>query len=1329
MDRILRIAMAAARWAAGVAALLAVALAILLYTPPGHRALGLIVARLTDGAVTIEGLDGDLPNHLRARSVDIADSKGVWLRIEGLALDWNALAAIGDRYSIQTAAATRIVALRRPVAKESKGRTPEIDIHRLDAPDIELARSIAGRAARLRAGGSFRYSGASSVAADLLIERLDKRGRYMARGSIDGDSANGVLNVSEGSDGLLAALLGLPGLGPVDLEARAGSAGAASRVAFRLSAGALTARGGGAIRPAARHADIDVALSAPAMRPSADLAWRSLAMDAHVHGDFEAPRIEARLAVLGAEAFATKADEFRAQLTGADGTLELFGAAIGLAIPGQRRDVFSHAPVVFLARADLDKPSRPVAFVASHALLTVEGRAQTRGPPHLSLNAQIPSLAPFAAMANQTLAGSARFSLEAAQDDGRTTLRLNGRVETLGEGALARALGRNATIKAEAALSESELLHSSVAIDAAALRFDAQGSFRRKRLDYRVELQLSDLARLVPTLDGSASFSGTIAGPLESAVTRLTGRAWVASKGFKRRQIDLSGSATGFPRLRQAQLRVSGSLNDAPISARADLAGGKGRSALTASVAWKSLRASTDLSLSPDAAGKVAIDVGSLADIGPFLSMRLGGALAARADLSGKGASRAANVEAKASNLHIDDAKAGVLTASGRISDPFGAPSLSLGLTARDVSAFGLSGEGAAKLGGPFKALAISLDVTLDDRSGAPVSIGGAGTLDANGRRFALGRLALSWRGRKASLAEPATFDFARGLSVDRFAIVADGGTARLSGRLSPDLSAQVSARSLPAGLLSPLLSQPLEGTISADARLAGTLDAPRGSYDIAVRGLAARAYSATTTANIDAKGVLDGRNATVEAAASAGASAHLSAGGVIPLRAAGAITMRASGTLDLSIVNPLIAAEGRRVRGTASVDLHADGTLSAPRIEGGASVKGGEFQDYARGARLRAITADIRVEGTRLRIADLTASAGPGTIKGSGSIDLSAPGTPVDVSLRLDNAQPIASDLLTARASGDLRVAGALRGSVAISGTLDVSRATIDIPERFPPQIAVLDVRRKGWKPPPEAKGGDVALDIALSTSGPIFVRGRGLDADMSGDIRLGGTIAAPVATGKFEMNRGTVTLAGQTLTFTTGKLGFDGAGIRNRLDPSLDFVAQSASGGVTATLAVGGHASAPKITLSSAPQLPQDEVLARLLFQQSAKQLTPLQLAQIAQAIAALGGVGTGFDPLGALRKSLGLDRLSIGSASGGASGSQTETTVEGGKYVSRNVYVGAKQTLSGSSLVQVQVDLTKKLKAQATISTGSNATATKGSAAIDNGSSVGLTYEFEY
>ena len=207
--------------------------------------------------------------------------------------------------------------------------------------------------------------------------------------------------------------------------------------------------------------------------------------------------------------------------------------------------------------------------------------------------------------------------------------------------------------------------------------------------------------------------------------------------------------------------------------------------------------------------------------------------------------------------------------------------------------------------------------------------------------------------------------------------------------------------------------------------------------------------------------------------------------------------------------------------------------------------------------------------------------------------------------------------------------------------------------------------------------------------------------------------------------MRRGTLTVAGQVLDFTTGKVSFDGSGVRNRLDPTLNFVAQTSSGGVTATLTVGGYASAPKISLSSSPQLPQDEVLAHLLFQQSAKQLTPLQLAQIAQGLAALSGISNGFDPVASVRGGLGLDRLAVS----GGSGVTTGTTVEAGKYVSRNIYVGARQGLSGGTQAQVQVDITRTLKAQATISTGTSANATQGATAQDNGSSIGLSYQFEY
>jgi translocation and assembly module TamB len=336
----------------------------------------------------------------------------------------------------------------------------------------------------------------------------------------------------------------------------------------------------------------------------------------------------------------------------------------------------------------------------------------------------------------------------------------------------------------------------------------------------------------------------------------------------------------------------------------------------------------------------------------------------------------------------------------------------------------------------------------------------------------------------------------------------------------------------------------------------------------------------------------------------------------------------------------------------------------------------------------------------------------------------------PIDIRLEAKDARPIASNLMTASMSGTLALSGGLKSGMILTGRTQVTSGEINLPDSFPPDIAVLDVRRRGQPPPPPPpRQTSVKLDLSIRTTGPVFVRGHGMDAEMGGTIQVSGTSGAPVVSGGLTLNRGTYTVAGQTLDFTSGRIRFDGTGPRSRLDPSLDFTAQTVSGGVTATLNITGYASAPKIALSSTPQLPQDEIVAHLLFQQSVKQLTPLQLASIAQAAAAMGGIGGGFNPLGAVRRTLGLDRLSVGSVQGGASGNESQTTVEAGRYVTRNVYVGVKQNLSGGTQTQVQLDITRRLKAQATLSTGTSTVTTQGNALQDNGSSVGLSYQFEY
>src|SRR5262249_21348622 len=154
------------------------------------------------------------------------------------------------------------------------------------------------------------------------------------------------------------------------------------------------------------------------------------------------------------------------------------------------------------------------------------------------------------------------------------------------------------------------------------------------------------------------------------------------------------------------------------------------------------------------------------------------------------------------------------------------------------------------------------------------------------------------------------------------------------------------------------------------------------------------------------------------------------------------------------------------------------------------------------------------------------------------------------------------------------------------------------------------------------------------------VFVRGRGLDADLGGTIKVQGTAANPQPSGGLSLQHGSFSLAGQTLNFTEGSVDFIGAGLA---DPALHFVATTQGNNVTATLTVAGTARKPKITLSSSPSLPQDEILAQILFQRSVNSLSPFEVAQIAAAIASFSGGTSGLDPLADLRKSLGLDRLS--------------------------------------------------------------------------------------
>ncbi len=483
------------------------------------------------------------------------------------------------------------------------------------------------------------------------------------------------------------------------------------------------------------------------------------------------------------------------------------------------------------------------------------------------------------------------------------------------------------------------------------------------------------------------------------------------------------------------------------------------------------------------------------------------------------------------------------------------------------------------------------------------------------------------------------------------------------------------------------------------------------------------------------------------------------------------AIALRLEGGGDIGEFADVLPTEDR-IGGRVEVDINVAGTVAAPAVSGRVSLREGRYESLVAGASISGVNLDLVGNRDRLRLENFTASDGAGgTLSIAGAVDLAATNGPVlDFAGHLAKFRAVARDEGSATVSGDLSLAGTM-AAPRLAAQLHVDAADLRLPDRLPQNIrpiAVTEVNSATGETlsKPEAANASpwlaVALDVSVDIPGPVFVRGRGLDSAWRGKLAVAGSTAAPAITGKLEVIRGTYSLIGKDFKLNQGTISFLGG---KRLDPQIDLEAQASSSSVTAIVRVTGSVSDLKIALSSQPALPQDQILAQLLFGTDIGQVTAAQGLQIAQAAAALAGGGD-LGVLDKLRTGLGLDRLSLGNANAGSAlpglgpglgvpalsttpgvpGSPTGlgvgtsaglpgtpsagaaggiaggAAVSAGKYVANGVYVGVTQGLSaGSSSVDVQIDVTRHI----TIETTAGGTGTGGGI----GTGVGVSWKLNY
>ncbi len=206
---------------------------------------------------------------------------------------------------------------------------------------------------------------------------------------------------------------------------------------------------------------------------------------------------------------------------------------------------------------------------------------------------------------------------------------------------------------------------------------------------------------------------------------------------------------------------------------------------------------------------------------------------------------------------------------------------------------------------------------------------------------------------------------------------------------------------------------------------------------------------------------------------------------------------------------------------------------------------------------------------------------------------------------------------------------------------------------------------------------GPGYLLDLTVNAPKQLFVRGRGLDAELGGSLRLTGTTANVVPVGELNLIRGRLDLLRRRLELTEGSLW-----MRGSFDPVIAFAATTQIDDVDVSLRLEGVASAPDLTVTSSPEMPQEEALSFFLFGRSVTQISTLQAVQLAAAIRTLSGRG-GAGLTDRIRKAIGVDDLDISVDAEGA------PQAKAGRYISENIYTDLTVKSDGTSQINLNLE----------------------------------------
>lgn len=1256
--------------------------------------------------VRISGIEGALSSNASIAEITIADDEGVWLRISNATIVWTRTALFRGRLDIDELSAERIDFPRLPIpsedapAPEASGfALPELPVavllDELNVGVLRLGEPVFGLEAELTAAGMIALED-GSLETDLQLQRVDgPGGTFTIAASYDQGSTQLALDIalSEPADGVVANLLSLDERPPVDLTL-AGE-GPLDELDINLTLDAAqtriltgTTRLRGMDGGLGFSADLDGPISqliAPAYRSF--FGQRTVLATSGVVRDGGGLTLNRLDLESGALTLSAQAE------TASDGFLTTLLADVQLAANGDDRILL---------------PVAGEGTTVRGGELAIDFNA--RSAPLWSADLQLDGLSTNT-LSVETVALALFGRTDGLDDPASRTLSFEGEGAATGITApdpdLAQAMGERIDMALQGAWrSGNPLQLDEASLSGNGLGLSASGSIAEGVFTGDIR---ADVASLLPFADlVGRELSGSLAmlasGDVDASTggfdlelngeatsvrvgvdqvnallagrTQVTGALVRDEAGLAARQLRLSNAqmqagVDGFLASEAADMRVEAILNSlATLTPEAS-----GRAILTASAEGRDGPIALDATLAVPEGSLQGLPLrdAELAFTGTLLDSTVEG------DITGDGQLGQAPIQLSTSVLADDQVRI--------INDLlFTTDGARLSGSVRQQVADGLM-TGDVSLNAP-DIRAISALLLTQARGGINAQIV---LSHADGAQFA---------DIEAVLAQLRFGEFEVGGGQADIRILDLLGTPTFEGSLNADdvAGAGVSIGRVVANATAAQSFTVRASDIYPDA-LNGTGIAP----------INAQAQGQFTSAGID----------LARASFTAAQGLQATASGRIPFQGSG-LNLSVNGEVPLALANRFVADRGAQISGTATVNASATGSIASPQITGSIATQGARMLDPSTGIRLSGIAVTARLDGQSVVVEQGSATVdGGGTLSLGGSVGLDA-GLAADLRLALNQVRYADGTLVVATASGELAITGPLANGPLIAGTILINQAEIQVPDSFGGATGMIEVVhiapsqrvRETFERAQQATSGGSSggpssparLNILVQAPNQIYVRGRGVNAELGGQVQLTGPVTNIQPVGAFNLIRGRLAILGQRIDLTEGSITLIGD-----LDPFINLIAQTEGDDITVSITVSGRVSDPTVALSSQPGLPEDEILARLIFDRGLNELSPLQIAQLAAAANELAGNSDG-SIIGDIRDGLGLDDIDIITDETGS------PAVRATQYVQENIYVGVEAGTSGTTRATINLDITEDLTARGAVSSSGE-------------SSLGVFFERDY